>query len=1116
MAHNNGIMSPQQYATSSYLLGNLHCPSCVTLIRDLLPETFGDKISWVSPNLVTSLVTVEHLDADTDDLFKAMGKALEEVGFEIHGASTTSQSASLNGSQWEGASHIEAGANSSNVVQEPPTASRPWSRLWSWPAAHTASQTRDRAHIDNCKSCQKAVMLEKQTSLSTINDECAEEEPKKRDISSSGQQQHFSVAVDAIPETSWQATLSIGGMTCAVCSNTITSELQRRSWISNVVVNLVGNSATVAYADRGRTDDIIEAIEDLGYDAVIDKVVELTGTAQAKEAEEREVEIGIDGMFCARCPERVSQALEDLELGQVCILQTPSLARPILRVKYQPTAPDLTVRDILRAIESADPALHASIHHPPTLEDRSRAIRAQHQRALMWRLLLSFTIAIPTFVIGIVYMSILPMSNPTKHYLEKPWTSGLSRMDVALCVLATPVWLFAADIFHIRAFKEVRTMWKRSSRTPLLQRFYKFGSMNMLISLGTSIAYLSSVIQMIVAAADGQKPEGDHFYFDSVVFLTMFLLGGRVIEAYSKSKTGDAVEKLGQLRPDTANLIEDYQKPTQSTIQVPVDHLEYGDIIMVPNGTSPPADGEIVKGDTTFDESSLTGESRPVQKLQGEAVFAGTINKGSPVTVRVTGTSGRSMLDQIVEIVREGQTKRAPIEQIADMMTTYFVPAITLFALLTWVVWMSLALSGAIANHATHTTAGAVAFAFRFAIAVFVIACPCGLALAAPTAIFVGGGLAAKHGILAKGGGEAFEKGSKVDCVVFDKTGTLTQGGEPQVTDSMFWLDGSSEAVEKDVLLSALRAVEESSSHPIAKAIVSYCGSSGKSVELHSADELAGKGLQAKCQTDGATFDIAVGNESMMKDLELETTTVAPLLDDWKQAAKSVALVAIKQENRQEWTLAAGLSISDPIRDEAPAVVKTLQSAGVQVWMLSGDNVTTAQAVASLVGIPSANVLAEVLPSEKAAKISYLQQTQPASDSKRPRATVAMVGDGINDSPALTTADVGIAIGSGSDVAISSADFVLATSNLNSVPTLLSLSRAVLRRVKFNFAWAVVYNMIALPVAAGALYAVKTGDGGHVMLDPVWAALAMALSSISVVVSSLCMRTRLPVIGFRG
>ncbi|KAL2208155.1 copper transporting P-type ATPase [Sarocladium strictum] len=1112
-------MAPsQQFATSSYLLGNLHCPSCVALIRTLLPETFGDKISWVSPNLVTCVVTVEHQDSDGDDLFNAMGKALEDVGFEICGANTTSRSASMKNNRWEDSPQIEAGQSSATSEHLPVSTSKSWFKLWPWASAPTAEELQ-KAHIDNCEACQAEGKLQRQNTSSTSSEEAIEDAEAK--VDTSAKTTHLSqvlVSEDESATGHWQATLSVGGMTCAVCTNTIASELRKRPWIRQVVVNLVGNSATVDFSGGDRANDIVEAIEDLGYDAALDSVTNLSDKAAKNASDDKEVDIMVQGMFCQRCPERVTQALEDLSQGQVQVLRSPTIQQPVLRVRYRPSVPTLTIRQILRVVEETDPALHASIHHPPTLEDRSRAIRAKHQRSLLWRFILSFVVAIPTFVIGIVYMSILPMSNPTKHFLEKPWTSGISRMDVALCILATPVYFFAADIFHVRAVKEIRTMWKRSSRTPLLQRFYKFGSMNMLISLGTSIAYLSSVIQMIVAAADGHKPEGDHFYFDSVVFLTMFLLAGRLIEAYSKSKTGDAVEKLGRLRPDTASLVENYQKSNQQTTQVPVDHLEFGDIIIIPSGAAPPADGEIVKGETTFDESSLTGESRPVQKAEGELVFAGTVNKGSAVTVRVTGTSGKSMLDQIVEIVREGQTKRAPIEQVADTMTTYFVPVITLFAVGTWAVWMGLALSGTVGGHSTHTTAGAVAFAFRFAIAVFVIACPCGLALAAPTAIFVGGGLAAKYGILAKGGGEAFEKGSKVDCVVFDKTGTLTEGGEPKVTDSTMWPAGKvNNGISDDVILSSLKAVEESSSHPIARAIVAFCGSTSTACELLSVEETAGKGLRANCKTNGdVTFELAVGNEALMLDLGIEASeTITSTLDEWKQEAKSVALVAVKPEGNSKWSLAVALSISDAIRDEAAQVIKGLQAAGISVWMLSGDNQITARAVAARVGIPSDNVLAEVLPSEKAAKISYLQQTLPSSNGKRPRATVAMVGDGINDSPALTTADIGIAIGSGSDVAISSADFVLATSHLESVPTLLSLSRAVLRRVKFNFGWALVYNMIALPVAAGALYAVKTGNGSHVMLDPVWAALAMALSSISVVVSSLFMRSSLPLIGFR-
>ncbi|KAB1671879.1 heavy metal translocating P-type ATPase, partial [Klebsiella pneumoniae] len=695
-------------------------------------------------------------------------------------------------------------------------------------------------------------------------------------------------------------------------------------------------------------------------------------------------------------------------------------------------------------------------------------------------------------------------------------------------VLATPVYFFAADIFHVRAIKEILTMWRPGSRMPLLQRFYKFGSMNTLMSLGTTIAYVSSAAQMIAAGVrgDAKVPES-RFYFDSVVFLTLFLLAGRLIEAYSKSKTGDAVGALAKLRPSTALLLEQDRVKGETTSTVDIDRLDSGDVIRVPHGASPATDGIILTGETNFDESSLTGESRPIKKTVGDEVYAGTVNKGGAITIRVTGASGKSMLDQIVDVVREGQTRRAPMEQIADILTSYFVPVITLIAVITWVIWLSLAFTGHVSQDDIRASGGPAAFAFQFAIAVFVVACPCGLALAAPTAIFVGGGIAAMHGILAKGGGEAFEKASKIDCVVFDKTGTLTEGGEPKITDSDILPDGEISSLDKAALLSGLKAVEEQSSHPIAKAVVKFCGDDVPSAELERVEELPGRGMRAAYKNRG--FDIAVGNEHLMRDLSatLSQKTVSQL-QDWKAEAKSVALVAVRatENGRSPWKLAAAMSISDQIREDAATVVKALRERGTQVWMLSGDNATTARAVAQRVGIPVDNVLAEVLPSEKADKVRYLQATLTATDDggrrarrlrhsySTRRAMVAMVGDGINDSPALTSADVGVAIGSGSDVAISSADFVLASSRLWSVVTLLSLSRRVFGRIKVNFGWAVVYNLLAVPIAAGCLYAVRTPSGDHVRLDPVWAALAMAMSSISVVVSSLALRSRIPGVGF--
>ncbi|KAK4444681.1 E1-E2 ATPase-domain-containing protein [Podospora aff. communis PSN243] len=721
-------------------------------------------------------------------------------------------------------------------------------------------------------------------------------------------------------------------------------------------------------------------------------------------------------------------------------------------------------------------------------------------------------------------MSLLPDSNHSKHFMMMPWTSGINRAQIALFIMATPVYFFAADQFHKRAFKEIRTLWRKTSKVPVIQRFYRFGSMNTLMSLGTTIAYVSSVSQMIAAAVDhSEEIEDSNFYFDAVVFLTFFLLLGRLIESYSKSKTGDAVEALAKLRPTTATLVEWYGTDKEADVEVSADMLDFGDIVRVNHGGSPPADGVIVRNESNFDESSLTGESRLVKKAPGDEVFSGTVNKDASVLVRVTGAAGQSMLDQIVKVVREGQTKRAPIEQFADILTAYFVPAVVLVAILTWVVWMSLGFSKRIPNHFLDTPGGWVAFSLQFAISVFVVACPCGLALAAPTAIFVGGGLAAKYGILAKGGGLAFEKASRIGCVVFDKTGTLTVGGEPTITDSEVYVEGED---ARQSFLAALKSVEESSSHPIAKAIVAFCANKTSSKgQIDNLQEIPGKGMKATFQgsSPSEAFEIIVGNEPFMQDHSVVIAeTASAILQKWKSEAKSIALVATKPtggSGSDVWVLAAALSISDPIRPEAPAIVRALVARGTSVWMLSGDNQTTAVAVAEQIGIPADQVIAGVLPTGKADQIRYLQSTLKArrgkkGESSTRRALIAMVGDGINDSPALAMADVGVAIGSGSDVAISSADFVLVKSDLRAVLNLLDLSKTVFRRIKFNFGWALVYNVTAIPVAAGVLYPI-TNNGEHVRLDPVWASLAMALSSISVVLSSLALKSRILGLGFK-
>lgn len=1107
------------HVTTSYLLGNLHCPSCVSSIKHVLHETCGPDVLWVSPNIVTSVVTVEHTPTERASVLE-MTRALEDAGFEVEAVTS---SGTDDEQRRELDRELEAHAGEpSRDAEEGRSIVGGW--LWSRGTRGSGHVRLTSAHIANCDQCRRekrdpsgvdgggdsprlGADLEKDTSIS-LTASPASARPSVAELESVG------VAGD-VP--TWRATYAVGGMTCAVCVNTITDELKKVPWISNVAVNLVSNSATIDFVEEGKADDVAEAIEDLGYEATLDKVVNLD-KYQDSAVNERTVEIRVDGLFCTQCSGRLSHSLDGFQRS-LKVLTPATMESPIVKLSYVPDAPTFTIRHILDAIEAADPSFKASIFHPPTLEERSKLIRKRHQMQIIQRLVITAIVAIPTFVLGIVYMSLMPHTDPVAHFLMKPWTSGLSRMQVSLCILATVVYFFGADLFHVRSYKEVRTMWKRGSRTPIVKRFTTFGSMNMLISLGTTVAYFSSLIQMIYAAA--AKP--DHFadkdvYFDTVVFLTLFILAGRLVESYSKSKTGDAVDLLRKLKPNTAVLVEKSKETEHDTV-VDVDKLEIGDLVRVPNGSSPPGDGVVVKGDSKFDESSLTGEARLVPKALGAEVFAGTVNKSSPVMIRITGVGGTSMLDQIVNIVQEGQTKRAPMEQIADTMTSYFVPVITLFAIITWVVWIAVGYAGAVPDDVQNEDGSWVAFALQFSIAVFVVACPCGLALAAPTAIFVGGGIAAKNGILVKGGGEAFEKASKIGCVVFDKTGTLTRGGEPTITDAVIYPDvdevDDNEALQ---LLAALKAVEDNSSHPIARAISSYCASrTTESVSVDDLQEIPGKGMKATYHTGDAeqSWEILVGNEGLMRDYEVPISERASqLLQTWANEAKSIAVVATKQPGESSWRLGAALSISDNIRPEAIPIIRMLKESGRQVWMISGDNPSTARAVARLVGIDETNVIAGVLPSEKSDKIGYLQKTLKEGGSTTRRALVAMVGDGINDSPALTVADVGIAIGSGSDVAISSADFVLVKSDLRSVLTLLDLSRAVFRRIMFNFGWAVVFNLCAVPIAAGVLFPIKTG-GGRVKLDPAWAALAMALSSVSVVLSSLALRWGVWGIGFR-
>ncbi|KIL70079.1 hypothetical protein M378DRAFT_183673 [Amanita muscaria Koide BX008] len=912
-------------------------------------------------------------------------------------------------------------------------------------------------------------------------------------------------------------------MTCAACTRCVSEAIGNIPGTDNVTVSLINNFATCTVEADKTADRVRDALEDSGYEATIVNIEsERTLTSERKGTAARTVALKVDGLSTAQCPKRIMSAIELVGNAVTIEKALTTQADPTLVVSYIPKPPSFTIRDIVSAIEASNnPPVQVTIDHPPSLEEQTKTIQAHERRSVLFRLIFAIFAAIPTFVIGIVYMSLVKDGNRGKAYLMEPiWGGSSSRLEWVLFFIATPVMFYSAGVFHRSTIKEIRSLWKRGNSASLLRRFTRFGSMNLLVTSGISVAYISSFALLILGAMRGPGGVWDNTtYFDTVVFLTMFPLVGRFIEMISKARMADAITALSSLRPSEALVaVPDSFSPGKTSVEkleqgfeeleeensssmlpgkkirkVPVDLLEIGDVICVPYGATPSADGTLIDGEKTiFDESSLTGESRLVPKQSGDEVNVGTINKGRMVHVKVNAIGESTMLENIVKIVREGQTRRAPIERAADMITGYFVPAITFLAIVTWLVWLSLGYSGILPRDYLDITVGGWAvWSLRFAIAVFVVACPCAIGLAAPTAFVVGTGIAANNGILAQGGGEAFQGMSQLDILVFDKTGTLTEGGEPRVSEFVCMAEGK---WNEDSIKGVAAELEQASSHPLALAIRRYCsGRHGTDLTASGVEEEPGCGLKAEFQILQCTA--IIGSEKWIRDHgTIPGDSLSEQLERWKSEGKSISLLSIRDDgqpaDQRNFQIMAAFAISDTPRPKAAEVIRWFQKQGIDTWMITGDNPKTADVIASLVGIPRENVIAGVLPHEKAEKIQQLQQGNIGSLHKGAlRNIVAMVGDGINDVPALAAADVGIAIGSGSDVAISSAGFILMSSDLLTLVTLRDLSIRVINRVKFNFGWAMVYNLLAVPVAAGAIFPL-----GHVRLDPAWASLTMALS----------------------
>ena len=579
----------------------------------------------------------------------------------------------------------------------------------------------------------------------------------------------------------------------------------------------------------------------------------------------------------------------------------------------------------------------------------------------------------------------------------------------------------------------------------------KAPTMDSLITIGSSAALIYSLYSLYLVA-NGDAMAVHHMYFESAGVIITLVLLGKYFESRAKGKTGEAIKKLIGLSPKTAIIIKNDKE-----IEMPIEEVEVGDIIIVKPGSKIPVDGIVIEGHTSVDESMLTGESIPVEKNVGSSVVGASINKNGTIRFRAEKVGSDTAISQIIKLVEDAQGSKAPIAKLADIIAGYFVPVVVVIAIVSGLAWF-------IAGKGT-------VFSLTVFIAVLVIACPCALGLATPTAIMVGTGKGAENGILIKGG-EALETTHKINTIVFDKTGTITEG-KPVVTDIITYGE-----ITEEELIKVAASAEKSSEHPLGEAIVRDCEE--KNLEFYKLDKfMAVPGYGIEVVINGS--DILLGNKKLMNSKNIDLVDLEETYDRLASEGKTPMYIGINNK------IAGIIAVADVVKENSAKAIKKLHDMGIEVVMITGDNKKTAAAIANQVGID--RVLAEVLPQDKSIEVKKLQEEGKF---------VAMVGDGINDAPALAQADIGIAIGSGTDVAMESADIVLMRSDLLDVPTAIRLSKSTMTNIKENLFWAFGYNVIGIPVAAGVLYLF-----GGPLLNPVIAALAMAFSSTSVLLNAL-------------
>ncbi|MGL5646609.1 MAG: heavy metal translocating P-type ATPase [Clostridium sp.] len=879
---------------------------------------------------------------------------------------------------------------------------------------------------------------------------------------------------------------TVKGMTCAACSSRVERVLNKKDGVNEAVVNLATEKLNIDFdKDKINTDEILETIKKAGYEGV-----------EEKNDSEVKREFNVTGMTCASCSSRVERVLNKKEAVEKAVV---NLATEKLTIEFNKD--EMSEDDIIETIRKA--GYDASVIDEKKMAHKHYKVKGMTCASCSSRVervlnkldgVEKAVVNLATEDLNVDYDSSVLRGSDIENTVKKAGYEAFevdekvqeetprSRAEkkikktrlrlILAAIFGIPLLLIAmGPMFHM-PLPNIIDMHTHPLNFAIIQLilaviiiiigrdFFIHGfknlahlspNMDSLIALGSTAATLYG-IYAIYKIATGHLEFVHHLYFESAGLIVVFISLGKFLEAITQGKTSDAINKLMGLAPKTATIIIDGEERT-----VKIDEVKTGDIVLVKPGEKLPVDGEIVEGSSAIDEAMLTGESIPVEKNVGDSVIGGSINKTGMFKFKATKVGKDTALSQIISLVESAQGTKAPIARMADVISAYFVPTVIILAILATLAWYFFGGVG-------------LEFSLNILISVLVIACPCALGLATPTAIMVSTGKGAENGVLIKSG-TALEEAHKLQTVVFDKTGTITEG-KPKVTDIV------STGMDENEVLRFAAAAEKGSEHPLGEAIVNEA--KDRNLDLPKIDEfnaILGEGIETKIEGK----DIIIGNRKIMDRFSINIDSIEEKAHSLADMGKTPMFMAI------DGVFNGIIAVADTVKENSKRAVKALQDMGIEVVMLTGDNEKTAKAIASQVNID--RVVSDVLPEGKADVVKTIQ-----AEGKK----VAMVGDGVNDAPALVTAEIGIAIGSGTDVAIESADVVLMRSDILDVVSAIQLSKATIRNIKENLFWAFAYNVVGIPFAMGIVYAL-----GGPLLNPMIAAFAMSLSSVSVLLNAL-------------